>query len=113
MIELTPLSASLIGEEDGGEVEGETKAAGRIGPSKMSTHSLTLSPPDEPGVGLAGLIPGEGNGSGAVVVGTTGNIWACLEIEDEWVFRAMMEELRRIVLDDLSEWDLSDSGGFA
>jgi hypothetical protein len=81
MLEVIPLSASLIGEEDGGEldgVEGETKTAGRIGPSKMSTHSLTLSPPDNPGVGLADLIPG-----GVTVVEVMGNIWACLEIEDE------------------------------
>lgn len=64
----------------------------------MSTHSFTLSPPDEPGVGLADLIPGEGSGGGVPVVGIMGNIWACLEIEDECVFRVMMEELRRIVL---------------
>lgn len=81
IIELAPLSAPLVGEGD--RVEGETKAAGRIGPSKMSTHSLTLSPPDDSEVGLADLIPGEGDGGGVTFVGTIGNIWACLEIEDE------------------------------
>ena len=47
---------------------------------------------------MADLIPGEGSGGGVPVVGIMGNIWACLEIEDECVFRVMMEELRRIVL---------------
>lgn len=85
MIELTPLLVSLIGAEEGGEEDGEgTKTAGRIGPSKMSIHSLTLSLLGEPGVGFAGdLSPGEGNGGGTPVVGVTGSIWACLEIEDE------------------------------
>jgi hypothetical protein len=85
MIELTPLSLSLIGVEDGGEEDGEgTNAAGRIGPSKMSTHSLIFSVPGEPGVGVeAVLISGEGGGGGIVVVDAMGSIWACLEMEDE------------------------------
>jgi len=79
-IELTPLSLSLIGVEDGGE----TKTGGRIGPSKMSTHSLTFSVLDEPGVCAEGvLIPGEGGGGGTAVDDVRGSIWACLEIEDE------------------------------
>ena len=82
MIELTPLSLSLIGAEDG---DGEgTNAAGRIGPSKMSTHSLIFSVLGEPDVGVEEvLISGEGGGGGAVLVEVMGNICACLEMEDE------------------------------
>lgn len=86
MIELTPFSLPLIGAEVGGDVEvgGETKTAGRIGPSKMSTHSLTFSLFCGVAARFAGdLIPGEGSGGGTTVDGTMGNIWACLEIEDE------------------------------
>jgi len=85
MIELTPLSLSLpvIGDGDGGEEDRDgVKAAGRIGPSKMSTHSLTFSLPGEPGVDGV-LIPGEGGGGGIAVVEVIGIIWACLEMEDE------------------------------
>jgi hypothetical protein len=79
MIELTPLSLPRMGDvEDGGEDEG-TNAAGRIGPSKMSTHSLTLSVPGVEGV----LTPGEGGGGGVALVEVRGSIWACLEMEDE------------------------------
>jgi hypothetical protein len=87
MIELTPFSLSLIGAEVGGEEDGDGEgmnAAGRIGPSKMSTHSLIFSVPGEPGVGVgAVLISGEGGGGGMVVVEVMGSIWACLEMEDE------------------------------
>lgn len=74
MIELTPLSLSLIDEEDGGEEDGEgTNTAGRMGPSKMSTHSLTFSVPGEPGVWAEGVLnSGEGEGGG--MVGVSGNI---------------------------------------
>lgn len=76
---MIPVSFSPIGVDGGGE-EGETNGAGRIGPSKMSTHSLTLSLLEDPGVCVKGvLIPGEGRGG----ITVTGNIWACLEIEDE------------------------------
>jgi len=85
MIELTPLSLSLIGAEEGGEEDGGgeegTNAAGRIGPSKMSTHSLIFSVPGEGVEGV--LISGEGGGGGVVVVEVMGSIWACLEMEDE------------------------------
>jgi hypothetical protein len=52
MIETTSLWGSL-GETEGGEegVDAEgTKASGRIGPSKMSTHSFTFSVFDDLGV---------------------------------------------------------------
>jgi hypothetical protein len=82
-IELTPLLLSLVGgwgEEDGEGVN----TAGRIGPSKMSAHSLTFSVPVEPRVGVEGvLISGEGGGGGVAVAEVMGNIWACLEMEDE------------------------------
>ena len=79
MIELTPLSLLRMEDvEDGGEDEG-TNTAGRIGPSKMSTHSLTLSVPGVEGV----LTPGEGGGGGVALVEVRGSIWACLEMEDE------------------------------
>ena len=96
MIELAPLSLSLVrGAGDGGEEDGEgVNTAGRIGPSKMSTHSLTLSLPGEPGV--EGVLIGEGGGGGIALVEVIGNIWACLEMEDEWVLRTNAEELRRI-----------------
>lgn len=84
MIELTPLSVSRMGEVEGGVpgvVGGETKAAGRIGPSKMSTHSFTFSLP-EVGLGM-GLIPGEGCGGGRTLEEVMGNSWACLEMEEE------------------------------
>lgn len=103
MIELTPLSPpSLVGVEvevGGGEVGRGTKAAGRIGPSKMSTHSLTFS---VLGVGdaLDLISGGEGGGSGTVEV--MGSSWACLEMEDEWVRRTNAEELRRMVDRDCS-----------
>lgn len=79
MIELTPPSLSLIGVEDGGEEDGGgANTAGRIGPSKISTHSLTFSVAGGPGVGLdSGLECGGG------IVGVVANIWACLEMEDE------------------------------
>lgn len=84
MIELTPWSPSLIDAEGGGEVApGETNTEGRIGPSKMSIHSLTLSVVGELGLcaGVEGvLIPG---GCGIAVDEPTGNNWACLEIEEE------------------------------
>lgn len=85
MIELTPPSLTLIGVEDGGEEDGDgTNTAGRIGPSKMSTHSLTLSVLDEPGVGVEVLLTsGLGGGGGITVVEVMGSIWACLEMEDE------------------------------
>jgi len=81
MIELTPLSLSLI---DGlvGRGEDGTNAAGRIGPSKMSIHSLTFSVLDEPGVAEEGVLLDSGEG-GDGMVGVTGSIWACLEMEDE------------------------------
>jgi hypothetical protein len=84
MIEFAPLSLSLIGVEDGGEEGGEegTKTAGRIGPSKMSTHSLTLSLLGEPGIGVGGVLNSEG-GDGGGMFGVRGNICACLEMEDE------------------------------
>ena len=85
MIELTPPSFTLIGAEDGGEEDGEgTNTAGRIGPSKISTHSLTFSVPEEPGVEVDEvLFSGEGGGGGITVVEVRGRIWACLEMEDE------------------------------
>ena len=80
MIELTPLSLSLIDGEVGRGEDG-TNTAGRIGPSKMSIHSLTFSAFGEPGVGEEGVLAsGEGCGG---MVGVTGSIWACLEMEDE------------------------------
>jgi len=84
MIELTPLSLSLVGGAgDGGEEDREgVNTAGRIGPSKMSAHSLTFSLPGEPGVDGV-LVPGEGGGGGIAVVEVIGIIWACLEMEDE------------------------------
>ena len=81
-IELTPLSLSLPvrGAGDGGEEDREgVNTAGRIGPSKMSTHSLTFSLPGVDGV----LSPGEGGGGGIAVAEGMGIIWACLEMEDE------------------------------
>ena len=83
---MIPVSVSLIGAEEGGEVEvevGETNTEGRIGPSKMSTHSLTFSVLGVPGVFEGDLIPGEGMACGITVDGVMGSIWACLEIEDE------------------------------
>lgn len=78
MTELTPLSDAEDGEEEGGE---GMNTVGRIGPSKMSTHSLTFSVLGE---GVEGdLISGEGGGGGTAVVEVIGNIWACLEMEDE------------------------------
>ena len=69
----------LIGVDGGGE-EGETNGAGCIGLSKMSTHSLTLSLLGDLGVCIKGvLMPREGRGG----ITVTGNIWACLEMEDE------------------------------
>jgi len=67
-IELTPLSLSLIDGEDGGGEDGEegTNTAGRIGPSKMSTHSLTFSVPGGPGVGVGGVLISEEGGGGIV-----------------------------------------------
>ena len=94
MIELTPLSLSLIDGEDGGEEDG-TNTAGRIGPSKMSTHSLTFSVLGVPGVGIEGVLNSEEDDGGGMV-GVRGNIWACLEMEDEWVRRTNAEELRRM-----------------
>jgi len=94
MIELTPLSLSLIDVEDGGEEDG-TNTAGRIGPSKMSTHSLTFSVLGVPGVGIEGVLNSE-EGDGGGMVGVRGNIWACLEMEEEWVRRTNAEELRRM-----------------
>lgn len=83
MIELTPPSLSLIEVEDRGEEDGGgANTAGRIGPSKMSTHSLTLSVLGEPGVGVEGVLI-SGEDGGGRMVGVTGNIWACLEMEDE------------------------------
>lgn len=83
---MIPVSVSLIGAEEGGEVEvevGETNTEGRIGPSKMSTHSLTFSVLGVPGDLEGDLIPGEGMACGITVDGVMGSIWACLEIEDE------------------------------
>ena len=101
MIELTPLSLSLIDVEDGGEEDGEgTNTAGRIGPSKMSTHSLTFSVLGEPGIGVGGALNSEEGDGGGIV----GNIWACLEMEDEWVRRTNAEELRRIAEDRYRGW---------
>ena len=78
MIELAPLSVSLVGDAGGGGEEdgGGTNAGERIGPSKMSAHSLTLSVPGEPiRVGVDGvLISGEGGGGGMAVVEVMGNI---------------------------------------
>lgn len=82
MIELTPLSLSLIDVDDGGEEDGGgTKTAGRIGPSKISIHSLTRSVPGEPGVDIEGVLISEEDGGG--MAGVTGNIWACREMEEE------------------------------
>jgi hypothetical protein len=81
---MIPVSFSLIGVDGGGDDAGETNGAGRIGPSKMSTHSLILSLLGDPGACVNGvLMLGEGRGCGIMVDGVTGNIWACLEIEDE------------------------------
>ena len=77
MIELTPLSEDEFGGE---EERGGMKAVGRIGPSKMSTHSLTFSVLGEGDVGDL-VSGGEGGGSGTEEV--MGSIWACLEMEDE------------------------------
>jgi len=67
---ITPLSL-VRGAGDGGEEDREgVKAAGRIGPSKMSTHSLTFSLPGVEEV----LIPGEGGGGGIAVVEVPGSI---------------------------------------
>lgn len=86
-MEFTPLLLSLIGTEEGEVEVGETKTAGRIGPSKMSTHSLTFSLLGDLGLGccIKGLLitPGGGGGWGRPVDGVMGNNWACLEIEDE------------------------------
>ena len=65
MMELTPPLLSLMDVEDGGEEEG-TNTAGRIGPSKMSTHSLTFSVPGGPGVGVGVLNSEEDDWSGMV-----------------------------------------------
>lgn len=93
MIELAPLAVSLI-EEDGGEDDGGgTNTDGRIGPSKMSTHSLTFS--------VLGV--DEGGGGGTVTVEVMGNICACLEMEDEWVRRAKVEGLRRMARTGMSK----------
>jgi len=98
MIELTPLSLSLIEEGAGGGEDGEgTNTAGRIGPSKMSTHSLTLSVLDEPGVGEVALISGVDGNCGMAVAGVVDNTCACLEMEDEWALRTNVEVLRRMV----------------
>lgn len=77
MIELTLSDAEGEGVEDG---EG-TNTGGRIGPSKMSTHSLTLS---ALGVGAEEILfSGDGGSGGVAVVEVMGNILACLETEDE------------------------------
>lgn len=78
MTELTPLSDAEDGEEEGGEV---TNTGGRIGPSKMSTHSLTFSVLGVDAEGV--LVSGVGGGGGIAVVEVMGNIWACLEMDDE------------------------------
>ena len=75
MIELTALSEAEFGGE---EERGGMKAVGRIGPSKMSTHSLTFSVLGDVGDLMSG---GEGGGNGTEEV--MGSIWACLEMEDE------------------------------
>lgn len=74
---MIPVSVSLIIAEDGGEVDadvGETNAEGRIGPSKMSTHSLTFSVLGVPGDFEEDLIPGEGRGCGITVDEVMGSI---------------------------------------
>jgi len=80
-IELTSLSVSLVGaEEEGGEGLGVRNTSGRIGPSKMSTHSLTFSVLDDLGVcDVEGALIRVGE----MVEEVRGITWACLEIEDE------------------------------
>jgi hypothetical protein len=73
-IELTPLSLSLAKDAWGGGGEG-TNTAGRIGPSKMSIHSLTFSVPGELGPDVEEvLVSGEGGGGGMTLVEVMGNI---------------------------------------
>lgn len=83
-IELTP-PLSEVGAEDGEGVGlGETNTSGRIGPSKMSIHSLTFSVLDGLGVCDAGvLMRGEDCGRGTGLDEVRGITCACLEIEDE------------------------------
>lgn len=78
MIEFACSSFSLADAEG----EGETNTAGRIGPSKMSTHSLTFSLLDD--FAEEFLIRGVGGDGGRTAVDAVRGItWACLEIEDE------------------------------
>lgn len=99
MIELTD-SLSVDAGEDGEEVDlGGTNTAGRIGPSKMSAHSLTFSLLGDPGdFAAVDLIRGGDCGSGTAV---DEMICACLVIEDEWVPRLMMEGVRCMVQKDV------------
>lgn len=102
-IELTSLSLSLVSAEDERGVDfGGTNTSGRIGPSKMSAHSLIFSVSGDLGDRVAGFLirggdEGGGGGGGMAMDEVRGMTWACLEIEDEWVRRAMMEEVRRCI----------------